>query len=129
MAAPIFWAAIVLILYSIPGYKILYEEPFDLIRLDKLAHFTMFFVQTILLFCSFFFYKNSSGWSHKASRAFIAALIYGAILEASQSSLFIQRTTDINDFIANSAGCMAAWILAHFLGKKAMARWLSASQQ
>lgn len=102
-ALAIAWTFVVLLLYALPGYTVRYNEPWEWMRLDKLVHFSIFFLLNYLWIAAF------SNRTTKRSMVITLAIIsYGAILEGFQSSWFIERTSDLQDFIANSAGAILA---------------------
>jgi VanZ family protein len=100
------WTLIILILYGLPGYAVRYNEPFDLIRLDKLVHFSIFAAQSVL-FGLWLSDKPRSFWMYAA---LVFPIIYGGVLEYFQSTWFIERTTDWADFVANVCGAIAGFI-------------------
>lgn len=110
-ALAIAWTLVVLLLYSLPGYTVHYNEPWDLIRLDKLVHFSIFYVLNYLWMKALARSMNWRRWMIS-----LAVISYGALLEGFQSSWFVERTSDLQDFIANSAGVLAALITSLAIG-------------
>lgn len=111
MAAPIIWAAIIFTLYSLPSSVIKYDPSWDFFRLDKLVHFSLFFVWTIIL--SVLFVKQSNVFFQKYHSiiATIFSLIYGGVLEFFQEDWFPSRSSDPWDMVANAVGALLGLIL------------------
>lgn len=113
-AAPLVWAALVFIAYSLPAQHLTYEEPWDLFRWDKAVHFSLFFIQMWLVL------KSASPQKRKAAFFLLCVVIsYGAILEGFQSSWFEGRATEWNDFVANTFGATGAFLWFFFRSLKA----------
>ena len=105
----ILWAIIVLILSSISGNKI-NEIPMSRIpHIDKVAHFTMYFVLTILLISSL--YKQEKKIKYYKIASLLTAVIYGGLIEILQSSIFKNRSGDLYDFAFNVIGAIMGLIL------------------
>jgi hypothetical protein len=103
------WAAIVFILYAIPGKHLQVKSPLFFEGFDKLVHFGMFAALAVLSQLS----AHRLGWFR-----IISCIIYSALLEGMQSTWFSERTSDWFDFTANNAGILfgslaAWWLLAH----------------
>jgi VanZ family protein len=102
------WAAIVFILYAIPGRHLQVKSPLFFEGFDKLVHFGMFAVLAVLAQLS----AHKLGWFR-----ILACIAYGALLEGMQSTWFSERTSDWFDFMANNIGIAfgslaALWLLA-----------------
>lgn len=116
MAVPLCWAAIVIGMHGIPGYMIRYQEPWDLLKLDKLAHMGLFGMQYLL---SAIYLAKQPVYSTLQRRNQFSALVFslslGAILETFQGQLFIQRSTDPIDFVADSIGVVLSAFFYRFI--------------
>lgn len=99
-------------MHSIPGYDLMYDDPWRLFEFDKLAHMGLFagFVLTqVVAFRKQVFLR---GLNRYAGRwAVVIALVYGAGLELMQGQLFISRTSDPLDFLANAMGAFFGLLL------------------
>jgi len=102
----IVWATFILILCSTPGNKIPHISWLELLSFDKFVHATVFFILNVLSIRSF---KNIS--QLKKILASIVCVFYGGILEVLQSVLFVERSGDVLDFIANSFGVILAFLV------------------
>jgi len=108
------WAIFILILCSTPGNKIPHISWLELLSFDKFVHAIVFFILNVLYIRSL---KNIT-LLQKTMVSFVC-ISYGGLLEILQSVLFVKRSGDVLDFIANSFGV----ILAFFLFKKIKERF------
>ena len=103
----ILWGLIILILMGMPGNDIPKMPWLEHLHFDKIVHFFLYAVFTILLVRSF---KNQTSFIFLQKYSIITALLfgifYGAILEYLQGVLFIDRTSDLHDLIANIIGSL-----------------------
>lgn len=112
MAVPIFWAAIIFFIYSIPGGDIVYEDLWDFFQFDKLVHIAVFAIWVNMLVVAFIKQTTSRPLKEYARAiALVMALGYGGFLEFIQGNVFIGRTTDPFDFVANSLGALLGILL------------------
>ncbi|MBI3510407.1 MAG: VanZ family protein [Bacteroidetes bacterium] len=113
------WALVILILCGIPGKDIPHISFLELLSFDKWVHAGIFFVLVI-----FFIRSNRLQEKNKyvkANAVFIAvglSIPYGGLIEIMQGTLFVGRSADFYDFIANSAGCFMAALTYPFISKK-----------
>lgn len=114
----ILWALLILVLCGIPGRDIPHISFLELLSFDKFVHAGIFFVLVILFIRS---NKLQRRAYVRRNAAFLAAGIsipYGGLLEIMQGTLFVERSADIYDFIANSFGCITAVVLYPIISKK-----------
>jgi VanZ family protein len=93
-----------------PGFENSFSLPFNLLRYDKVAHFSFFFILGFLL------YLNFRSTNFKILFAFI--IFYGVLTEYLQYAMKFGRTAEIGDFIADVLGGFCAWILFRYLKQK-----------
>jgi VanZ family protein len=111
----IIWALVILALCSMPGKSIPKIEWLELLSFDKVVHAGIFFVLQILLMRGFLLQdKFPALKKHYKIIALAICIVYGGALEIMQGTLFSERSGDVLDFIANSAGA----VLAVFLFRK-----------
>ena len=114
----ILWGLIILILMGMPGNDIPKMPWLEHLHFDKAVHFFLYAVFTILLIRGF---KNQTSFIFLQKYSIISALVigifYGAILEYLQGVLFIERTSDINDLIANIIGSLGGLPLLKIIKK------------
>lgn len=119
------WALVILILCGIPGKDLPHSDFLDLLNFDKLVHAGIFFVLALLVIHGF---RNQDTFPLLKRRAGILAvtisILYGGLMELMQGALFRDRSPDINDFIANSFGCIMGWALFDFIDKKLLSKFL-----
>jgi len=106
------WALFIAVLCGLPGKDIPHISFLELLSFDKWVHAGVFFVLVLLLSRA---YLNSGSITlrHFSNRISCAlAICYGALLEVLQGLIFIDRSADVYDFIANSTGALIAvvWI-------------------
>lgn len=114
------WALFIMVLCGIPGHDIPSVSFLELLNFDKFVHASLFFVLVILLTRGFQLQKHFP-LLHKSPRmsALIICIVYGGLLEILQGVLFIERSADVYDFLANSFG--SVW--GYFLYKKLATRF------
>jgi glycopeptide antibiotics resistance protein len=119
------WALLILILCGIPGKDLPHSDFLDLLNFDKLVHAGIFFVQVVMLIHGF---RKQTAFAFLGRHAGIIAtalsVIYGGLMELMQGALFSDRSPDINDFIANSFGCVAGWMVFNIINRKILSKHL-----
>lgn len=109
-------------LYSFKGTGV---STITLPHADKLVHFTFYFVATVL---AIFFLREVTSANLPFLKALwmalIGAVIYGIIIEVLQYTLTYDRSADVLDVLANSAGALSGFVLAkYFFSKKTGLKW------
>lgn len=110
----ILWAIIIFILCAVPGEAI--PNPhFHIPHLDKVVHFGMFFIMSLLLWCGF---EKSTAFSGKkiCGIAILTAFIYGGLIEILQQKFF-NRNGDLADLAADVAGGIVGCLCYPFIKK------------
>lgn len=108
----ILWTIAIIILYALPGNDLPGTRLWDLIPLDKVAHFVVFALYSCMLCIALAkqtrtrFFRLSP-----AQFAVVWGLVFGSILEAIQGAAFAQRTTDVMDMLANAAGIGLGYVI------------------
>ncbi len=81
-------------------------------NVDKIFHFSAYFVLAILWYITLFFQfkinKNKS-----IIYAICFSVVFGIIIEILQGSITTSRQSDINDVFANTLGALLATLLIH----------------
>lgn len=100
------WALLIALLCGIPGKQLPSNHWFDLVSLDKWVHAFLFYVLCLWL-C-----KGYRKQDVKASRwpFLLIAVAYGVLMEVLQATVFVDRTFDYQDMVANSAGACIAFV-------------------
>jgi VanZ family protein len=111
------WAMIILVLCATPGQYIPSANWMELLSLDKFVHALIFFILSALLIVVAITY-------HQNSRLMLLyvvfSMMYGMLMELMQAWYFSNRSADWMDVIANSLGCVVA-----FMVKKKISQWIS----
>jgi VanZ family protein len=112
---PILWLALICYGLFIPAKELPLRPFLNIPHFDKMVHFSLFFGLCILLFNPFKKINLKYYFFAPATSLFL-----GAILELSQHFISRSRHTDLYDFIANSAGILAALVFYYLFvsGKK-----------
>jgi VanZ family protein len=77
-------------------------------NLDKVVHATLF----VLL-------AATTSWRFDARRGgLLAVIVYGGLSEIIQWAALAHRDGDIRDFLADTAGALAGWVLARRLSSR-----------
>ena len=104
------WVLFIALLTLLPGQLIPNIIDWNFLSLDKIIHFTVFAILTILGGIS----MKLGKWQQWATRpvltSILVAIAYGTTLEFTQS-LVPQRTFDYADLTANLAGSVAGTVL------------------
>ena len=123
MAVPVCWTVFIFGVYSIPGFDLSYQDPWKLIRFDKLAHSGLFAILVLTLITGFRKQTAIRGLRmHAKKNALIFAVVYGGVLELYQGRLFVERSSDIMDFIANVLGALLGLILFRMIYGRELAK-------
>ncbi len=116
------WALVILILCGFPGTNLPKLSFLEWLRPDKIIHLVIFGIQTILL--SRGFELQSSFYTLKRSPRLWALLFstgYGIVVEILQVYVFISRSGDVRDALANALGAiMGAWLYKRYFSPTAV---------
>lgn len=116
---PVFaWGAFILLVSGLPGEVVDLEISFwDWLKADKLVHLALFGVFTVLLLRAFVGqYRYKEHRFRYTVLALFIGTIFGFLTEALQKYLFIGRSGNIYDLMADVLGClMGVFIFEFFL--------------
>ena len=107
---PLLWLAIICYGVYLPAGQLPKNTFMNIPHFDKIVHFVLFFVLCLLLFKPLKYLK----FNHIVYSPLVS-LILAALIELTQQWLSSSRHTNINDFIANVAGILAALVIYSFL--------------
>ena len=109
----VFWTGLVAYLCLVSSDKL---PDVDVLKFDKLGHFTFHFGITFLWFL---FWKTTYRTENKFAfiKAFLFSFFFGIIIEICQGLFTTTRQSDINDIYANSVGSFAAVLSIFVLNK------------
>ncbi len=123
MTVPLCWAVFILFMHGIPGSELIYKDPWRLFRFDKMAHMALFAIFVVTLNIGF---RKQSHFRrpriHARKFSVVVAIVYGGLLEFSQSHLFEKRCTDPIDFLADMIGAFGGLILFRLIYGKELLR-------
>ena len=121
------WALFILIICGIPGDDFPRLDFLDWLRPDKLVHLFIFGLLCYLLIRGFlkqeaigFLKSNPNVW------AVCISIAYGVLIEVLQEYIFIHRSGDVRDAIADAIGAFIGLWCFHFVRKKKLSRNSSA---
>lgn len=103
----VIWAVFVMVLCGING-NALPKVSFE-IGIDKIAHFLLFGIQCWLLL-----YGMNPLKVRPVTFAIVVSASYGAVIEAMQATVFVNRTYDYADMLANATGAFAFGIATYW---------------
>ncbi len=114
----ILWTLVIIALSAIPGgtLKIIVTWG-KLLTMDKLAHATIYFIQTFFLVHALAAYLPRPAFRH-ILLAMGICISFGLLIEVAQGTLFSQRSMDWLDAVANAEGAILAGIYGFFLYRK-----------
>ena len=108
LGIPVLWTIGIVILYGVPPDEI----PNSGVSIDKAVHLVMFMV---MVHTWAVYYRKQLIKERLRNNALKIALIQSAIaatfLELTQGMIFVGRTTDYRDLIANLIGCLCGLAL------------------
>ncbi|HRH64813.1 MAG TPA: VanZ family protein [Bacteroidia bacterium] len=107
------WAIFILIICGIPGDKIPELTFWQWLKPDKIVHLLIFGLLSFLMIRSFRV-QSTVDLLRKNSliSALLITIIYGILIEVLQATVFIHRSGDVRDALANSIGAFVglwAW--------------------
>lgn len=113
------WALFIFILCGIPGKDIPHISFLELLSFDKFVHAGIFFVMLLLTVRGFLVQSKFPQLKKLAKfTALLICIIYGGSLEIMQGTLFVDRSADIFDFIANTFGAAMGAVFYDWMEKK-----------
>lgn len=106
---PIIWLALICYGLFIPANELPAKSFLNIPHFDKLVHFGLFFVFCLLLFRPFRKLELNT-YLYAPSVSFLLA----AVLEVVQQTISSSRSSNLYDFMANTAGILSAIIFYRF---------------
>lgn len=114
----ILWAIIILLLCGAPSSEFPSMGLLNIPHLDKVVHFGLYVVFTLLLVSENNSLRLSGGITRKSVLiGFTLGVVYGAIIEIMQLLVFTSRGAEIFDFLANLVGSITAILCYKLLNK------------
>lgn len=100
-ALAIGWTLVILALFTIPGSSL--PKDSSLLEFDKLAHFGLF-----VIFGVCWMWALNQPLKRRVVTVLVAGIAYAWLTEVYQGLLPFERTPDVYDAIANTAGLLVA---------------------
>ena len=100
----IVWGIFILIMSSLPGDDIPKSFILNIPFADKFIHFFLYFLLVILILFGFLRKSKNTITISKFLFVFFISLLYGILMEVLQCFVFIMRSADLVDVVANAAG-------------------------
>lgn len=108
----ILWTALIILLYGLPGGGVPGRTLFDFIPLDKAAHFSVFLLYGIMVNVAIAKHINLPALCNRSSiYTVLWCVSFGAIMEMIQGTVFVDRTSDVLDVLANFLGTMTGVVI------------------
>lgn len=86
---------------------------------DKVAHFGMFFLlSAVSLYDYYLYHQRAPELMPWIFWGFVMPVLYGGVIELLQSKVFIYRSGELLDFVADALGSLCALILALIILKR-----------
>ncbi|MCX6226195.1 MAG: VanZ family protein [Bacteroidia bacterium] len=101
------WSLLILILCAIPGGSLPRSPIFNIPNFDKIVHALLYFPLAFFLGAEFDLSKKSILRVAGPLLTMFVVAIYGGLIEFLQEYLFIKRSSDIVDFLADMIGGLA----------------------
>lgn len=111
------WAILATGLCGTNGKSLPHFEFSSLIRIDKIAHIFLFGTETYLIAIASKKLNNQKSNFKIIFPAFLIGTLFGIIIEILQATVFVNRSFDYLDMVANTIGCALAWLILHFIFK------------
>jgi|SRR3569832_891781 len=114
------WAAIILILCALPGPYLPRLSFLDWLRPDKVVHLILFGTLCVLFIRGFALQSSVAALvNHPKMYAIVFTIIYGVMIELLQEYIFIWRTGEVFDAIADAAGAfIGLWLYNYWTKRK-----------
>ncbi len=117
--AAFLWAILILVLCGLPGSNFPKLSFLEWLRPDKIVHLILFGIQSYLLIIGFTRQDRFPGLRANAIRlGVLLSISYGALVEVLQTTVFIGRSGDIRDALANSIGAFIGFYFFRKFGKR-----------
>ncbi|WP_170227937.1 VanZ family protein [Vicingus serpentipes] len=98
------WLFAILILSSYPGNKIP-SAPF--FGFDKVVHITIYFLLSLFVMFGFYFIRNKENLTLKLMIiCAVFGILFGGLMEICQHYIFVNRSGNCYDFLANTIGAI-----------------------
>jgi VanZ family protein len=113
------WALFILIICGIPGHRLPHVNFWQWLKPDKVVHLFVYAILSYLLIRGFIKQKKFSGLKNSPGlSAVIFSIFYGVLIEVLQEYVFIDRSGEFFDALANSIGALIGLLCFNYLAKR-----------
>lgn len=112
------WAIIVTGLCGTNGKNLPHFEFSSIFKIDKVAHMVLFGTETYLIALASRKMNQAATNFQIIFPAFLLGTGFGIIIEILQATVFPNRSFDYLDMVANTIGCLIAWLVLNYKFKK-----------
>lgn len=112
------WGIIILVLSTISGKELNKLPRIPIPHFDKIVHFGLYFILSLLLASGFKQMKNEFISKKYIYLSSIISILYGLLMELIQKFLCTDRSIDIYDLVANFSGILIGLILYPLISHK-----------
>lgn len=114
----ILWATIILILCGAPSSEFPSMNFLHIPHLDKIVHFGLYAVFTVLLISESNIERKSGGITKQSILIGVSvAVLFGLLIEILQMLVFTTRSAEFYDFLANTVGSITAVFFYRLLNR------------
>jgi len=114
----IIWGIFIFIMSSFPGDDIPKSFILKIPFLDKFIHFFLYFLLVILILFGSLRKSKNTITIRKFLFVFFISLLYGILMEGLQYFVFIMRSADLVDVVANAAGSFIGLLTFYYIMRK-----------
>ena len=114
----IVWSIVILLACTLPAKRVSKVSLFDIGHMDKVFHFLMYFIFSIILYFDLYKYRNALKNKYFIYLfIFLIPLVWGSIIELVQFYALLNREGSIADIIANVSGIITGILFILIAGK------------
>lgn len=109
------WSIVIIILCSIPGQEFPDTSFLDVPHLDKIVHFSLFFILSLVTIKGLYNQKASNLLAYSPYLfTIVYGIVLGIVLEFSQHYFIVYRTGDVYDVLANTSGSLLGALAIYY---------------
>jgi len=105
------WALLILILCAIPGGSLPKSHYFNIPNFDKIVHAALYFPLAFFLVAEFDLSKKYALQLTGPLITMLIVALYGGLIEFLQETIFINRSADVMDFLADLIGGLTGLVI------------------
>lgn len=120
----VLWAGFIIVSSGLPGNYIPgFVDFWDWLGWDKIFHLFVFAVLTFLVMRAFYM-QYSFPWlrSNYIVTSLGFGIVFGFLMEVLQRFIFVGRSGNVYDLLADAVGCLLGWLIFYLALKKDVIR-------